>query len=146
MTGVQTCALPIFRAGPHREIAATGNSIHSSTICNPEQLTHPQSKTPSISWAFLNLIGQLPTLPHTRACSTIGAERLNFRVRDGNGWDPLATVTQNRSRFLTGLNIDGHPISWTAHNGYRLCAIPLVFALVPLCIHSKILWSSRTGY
>ena len=44
--------------------------------------------------AFSSLIGQLPTLPHTRACSTIGAERLNYRVRDGNGWDPLATVTQ----------------------------------------------------
>ena len=44
----------------------------------------------------LNLIGRLPTLPHTRACSTIGAEGLNYRVRDGNGWDPLARVTQSR--------------------------------------------------
>jgi hypothetical protein len=34
------------------------------------------------------LIGQRPTLPHTRACSTIGAVRLNFRVRDGNGVGP----------------------------------------------------------
>ncbi len=40
------------------------------------------------------LIGRLPTLPHTRACSTIGAERLNFRVRDGNGWNPLADITR----------------------------------------------------
>src|ERR1700722_12095521 len=44
---------------------------------------------------FRKLTGRRPTLPHTRACSTIGAERLNFRVRDGNGWIPLATVTQN---------------------------------------------------
>ena len=44
---------------------------------------------------LFDLIGRLPTLPHTCACSTIGAERLNFRVRDGNGWDPLAMVTQN---------------------------------------------------
>ena len=43
---------------------------------------------------FVYLIGRLPTLPHTRACSTIGAERLNFRVRDGNGWDPLAEITR----------------------------------------------------
>ena len=42
------------------------------------------------------LTGRLPSLPHTRACSTIGAEGLNFRVRDGNGWDPLAKVTQKR--------------------------------------------------
>ena len=46
-------------------------------------------------FALLKITGRLPSLPHTRACSTIGAERLNFRVRDGNGWDPLAKVTQN---------------------------------------------------
>ena len=40
------------------------------------------------------LIGRRPTLPHTCACSTIGAERLNFRVRDGNGWNPLAGITR----------------------------------------------------
>ena len=27
-----------------------------------------------------------PTLPHSYPCSTIGAEELNFRVRNGNGW------------------------------------------------------------
>ncbi len=27
--------------------------------------------------------------------STIGAKRLNFRVRNGNGWDPLAIVTRH---------------------------------------------------
>ncbi len=26
-------------------------------------------------------------------CSTIGAARLNVRVRDGNGWDPCARIT-----------------------------------------------------
>ena len=50
---------------------------------------------------MVELIGQRPTLPHTRACSTIGAEELNYRVRDGNGCDLLARVTQK------GLNIDG---------------------------------------
>ena len=43
---------------------------------------------------WIVLTGRLPTLPHTCACSTIGAERLNCRVRDGNGWVPLAKVTQ----------------------------------------------------
>src|SRR6185312_2901397 len=41
-----------------------------------------------------SLIGRRPTLPHTCACSTIGAERLNYRVREGNGWDPLAKATR----------------------------------------------------
>ena len=57
-------------------------------------------KSPNLSTgAFLDLIGRRPTLPHTRACSTIGAEGLNFRVRDGNGWDPLAIITQNLFDF-----------------------------------------------
>ena len=43
---------------------------------------------------YCMLIGQRPTLPHSHPCSTIGAVRLNFRVRDGNGWDPHAMVTQ----------------------------------------------------
>ena len=69
-------------------------------------------KGPKLSLgAFLILIGRLPTLPHTRACSTIGAERLNYRVRDGNGWDPLARITQKRTwkgaYSPPRLNIDG---------------------------------------
>ena len=35
-----------------------------------------------------------PTLPHSYPCSTIGPERLNFRVRDGNGCDPLGIATE----------------------------------------------------
>jgi hypothetical protein len=31
-----------------------------------------------------------PTLPQPHGCSTIGAERLNFRVRDGTGCFPFA--------------------------------------------------------
>jgi len=31
-----------------------------------------------------------PTLPHPGGCSTIGAVRLSFRVRDGSGRFPVA--------------------------------------------------------
>ena len=51
-------------------------------------------KKPSIAGGLLNETGRLPTLPHSCLCSTIGAEELNFRVRDGNGWVLLAKVTQ----------------------------------------------------
>src|ERR1700687_1727121 len=44
--------------------------------------------------AFI-LCRQLPTLPHTFACSTIGPAGLNFRVRDGNGWNPRGKITDN---------------------------------------------------
>jgi sugar lactone lactonase YvrE len=43
--------------------------------------------------AGLYLCRQLPTLPHTFACSTIGPAGLNFRVRDGNGWNPRGKIT-----------------------------------------------------
>ena len=33
----------------------------------------------------------------SRNSSTIGAEELNFRVRDGNGWDLFAMITR---RFI----------------------------------------------
>ena len=36
-----------------------------------------------------------PTLPHKRSCSTIGAEELNDRVRDGIGCDLFAMTTEN---------------------------------------------------
>src|SRR5579864_533270 len=72
------------------------------------------NKSPSLSAGASDITGQLPTLPHTCACSTIGAEGLNCRVRDGNGWVPLARVTQNRCKPLyhrgprtRSLNIDG---------------------------------------
>ena len=35
-----------------------------------------------------------PTLPGGLPPSTIGAGRLNFRVRDGNGCDPAALATE----------------------------------------------------
>ena len=43
---------------------------------------------------------QLPTLPHSRPCSTIGARELNFRVRDGNGWVLSAITTEISLRFI----------------------------------------------
>lgn len=35
-----------------------------------------------------------PTLPHPGGCSTIGAVRLSFRVRDGSGRVPVAVTTE----------------------------------------------------
>src|SRR5271155_2949130 len=55
-----------------------------------------------------------PNLPHTYACSTIGPARLNFRVRDGNGWDPRGMVTGKLEAFTnstTPINLGG---AWRA--------------------------------
>ena len=43
---------------------------------------------------FVQGIWRRPTLPHSLPCSTIGAEELNFRVRNGYGWTLFAMVTK----------------------------------------------------
>ena len=42
---------------------------------------------------------QLPTLPHTYACSTIGSTGLNFSVRNGKRCDPCDSVTEHEHRY-----------------------------------------------
>ena len=42
-----------------------------------------------------------PTLPHKKSCSTIGAEELNDRVRDGIGCDLFAMTTENCVRYTS---------------------------------------------
>src|SRR5581483_12166373 len=72
---------------------------------------------------FLTKTGRLPTLPHSCLCSTIGAEKLNFRVRDGNGWVLLATVTQKlgTAEYLTGL--ERKQASGGKQRSFELCAV-----------------------
>ncbi len=48
-----------------------------------------------------------PTLPHTFAYSTIGPAGLNFRVRDGNGWNPRGKITANSSALSRGQLVFG---------------------------------------
>ena len=45
-------------------------------------------------WAFLKTTRQRPTFPQPRGCSIIGPGGLNFRVRNGNGWNPSGMVTE----------------------------------------------------
>ena len=46
---------------------------------------------------FRKVIRRRPTLTPSRPGSTIGAEELNCRVRNGNGCDLLAMATENRN-------------------------------------------------
>src|SRR5208282_5560996 len=96
------CTAYFIQATRRQPIAPSPFNIRTS---RSHTLKH-QKKSPNLLvGAFLDLIGRRPTLPHTRACSTIGAEGLNFRVRDGNGWDPFARITQKLFElfeYLTG--------------------------------------------
>ena len=50
---------------------------------------------------FYEKFRRRPTLPHRTPCSTIGAEELNFRVRDGNGCFLFAIATENFKAMVT---------------------------------------------
>ena len=58
--------------------------------------------------ALVKIFRRRPTLPHSYPCSTIGAEELNFRVRDGNGCRLFAIATEKlRCKFAKkNLNVD----------------------------------------
>ena len=56
---------------------------------------------PDVSLCPLDIKKRLATTYSPACCSTIGAEGLNFRVRNGNGWDPFANITR---RFKNVLN------------------------------------------
>src|SRR6266567_882835 len=59
---------------------------------------------------------QRPTLPHTCACSTIGGGRLNFRVRNGNGWNPAPMTTGKlvHQRAADEMLVVRGPTGWNA--------------------------------
>ena len=57
--------------------------------------------------AGLRYSRQRPTLPRTYARSTIGGNRLNFRVRNGNGCDP-APMTTGKLNVKDPQRLPGH--------------------------------------
>jgi hypothetical protein len=58
-------------------------------------------KAPRKSRGF-EKIRRRPTLPRSPPRSTIGAEELNFRVRDGNGCDLFAIATETKKSKIQG--------------------------------------------
>ena len=47
-----------------------------------------------VSLCYKTGVQRRPTLPRSFPRSTIGAEGLNNRGRNGNGWIPFATITE----------------------------------------------------
>ena len=56
---------------------------------------NPYTKKEHLLLDALHGIRRRPTLPGRVQPSTIGAEGLNFCVRNGNRWDPFAIATGN---------------------------------------------------
>ncbi len=59
-----------------------------------------QAKGPPLTgWPFRKNVRRRPALPQGPPCSTIGAERLSFRVRNGAGRFPLAMAAETLWRY-----------------------------------------------
>src|SRR5690606_12382845 len=61
----------------------------TSPSANPHSRDSSHQAHPSIKY-----VRRCPTLPHPYECSTIGAGRLSFRVRNGTGRTPTAITTE----------------------------------------------------
>ena len=75
----------------------------------------PYSLIPTNGW-------RRPTLPHPPRCSTIGADRLSFRVRKGTGRDPAAKTTDK--------TLQNKPHTQPPHTN-TLCFLGVVCRVVP---------------
>ena len=60
-----------------------------------------------------------PTLPHPGGCSTIGAVRLSFRVRDGSGRFPVAVTTETTT-WAVRVSVS----SWRVSQYLVVCGCP----------------------
>ena len=70
-------------------------------------------------------VRRCPTLPHSRPCSTIGAEGLSFRVRNVTGRFPFAMAAETLLIY-TVLDRQSRTTKWTRARKIRnMCAIKL---------------------
>src|SRR5665811_185471 len=61
-----------------------------------------------------------PTLPHRHQCSTIGAEGLSFRVRNGTGRFPFAMTAVTLGRYFPWVTTNAC-LGRCFHNSIMLC-------------------------
>ena len=87
-----------------------GSPPSSRYETNPTETT----KGPSVWMGPLRKYGRLrPTLPHRHQCSTIGAEGLSFRVRNGAGRFPFAMTAETLWRYQSVPDHTSGTAQWT---------------------------------
>src|SRR5664279_2829358 len=82
-----------------------------------------------------------PTLPHRHQCSTIGAEGLSFRVRNGAGRFPFAMTAVTLGRYSLGSQ-QTHTRIFIVLSNHPLCVGGWV--CVPDRIPGTAQWTRRT--
>jgi len=106
------------RGGRDPPRSCSGMTCSSSTIRkgtgNARRANH--------CWLALleSVVRRRPTLPHSHPCSTIGAERLSFRVRNVTGRFPLAMAAETLWRYrgdLSSFEVVVPTVSREPHSG-----------------------------
>ena len=75
------------------------NSRSSRAAATNHAITH-ESPQPRVGGSRGMVVRLRPTLPHRLQCSTIGAERLSFRVRNGTGRFPFAITAVTLWKYV----------------------------------------------
>ena len=76
------------------------------SLCHANCRNYNEGRSANRTTLVVSCVRRRPTLPRSGPRSTIGAERLSFRVRDGTGRFPLAMVAETlwRYRSRTAVN------------------------------------------
>jgi hypothetical protein len=75
------------------KLKKTTESINEKDVSERIAGSKPKKPVRNRTGFFLNLDPATSYFPTTESCSIIGSNRLNFRVRDGNGCDPVDKIT-----------------------------------------------------
>ena len=93
---------------------------------------------------------QRPTLPRSFPRSTIGAEGLNFRVRDGNGCDPFAMATEKLDNYKNKYGLEKEEFNYgqaarPISNGKLKTLLPLHIRPINLVVSEGPLGTLQSG-
>jgi len=95
-----------------------------------------------------------PTLPQGHPCSTIGALKLNFRVRNGIGWVLRAIITDRSESALAEIVRDTHMTGVSTENLLLRGAMRLRIGTgstlcrnrIEHCVyHANVVWKKPNG-
>ena len=94
----------------HSTHCPSGQSAHNKKPARNRCVAVPSRLVVCARWC--------PTLPHPGGCSTIGAVRLSFRVRDGAGRFPVAVTTETTTWAVLDRRL------WCGYSVIRMAAYP----------------------
>ena len=90
MRGIKRKGSPRKDFGIPQRPAETGGGKRKVTSAEEDKGAEKRKGSPSKRWETLE---EAATYSPTYECSTIGADRFNFSVRNGKRWDPVAIAT-----------------------------------------------------